>query len=64
VPLAELPDRIAELPTDRPIAVHCQGGGRSAIAASLLRANGVTEVANVTGGFGDWVKSGLPVDRD
>jgi hydroxyacylglutathione hydrolase len=64
VPLAELPDRIAELPTDRPIAVHCQGGGRSAIAASLLRAKGVSEVANVTGGFGDWVKSGLPVDRD
>jgi hydroxyacylglutathione hydrolase len=64
VPLAELPDRIAEVPADRPIAVHCQGGGRSAIAASLLRANGVTQVANVTGGFGAWVQSGLPVARD
>jgi hydroxyacylglutathione hydrolase len=64
VPLAELPDRIAEVPADRPIAVHCQGGGRSAIAASLLRANGVTQVANVTGGFGAWAQSGLPVARD
>jgi len=64
VPLAELSDRIAEVPADRPIAVHCQGGGRSAIAASLLRANGVPHVANVTGGFGAWVQSGLPVARD
>jgi hydroxyacylglutathione hydrolase len=64
VPLAELPDRIAELPTDRPIAVHCQGGGRSAIATSLLRAHGVSQVSNVTGGFGAWVQAGLPVAKD
>lgn len=64
VPLAELPDRIAEVPTDRPIAVHCQGGGRSAIAASLLRAHGVSQVSNVTGGFGAWVQAGLPVAKD
>jgi len=64
VPLAELPDRINEIPKDCKIAVHCQGGGRSAIAASLLRAHGITEVANVTGGFGAWVKADLPVARD
>ncbi len=64
VPLAELPDRLGEVPTDRAVAVHCQSGSRSAIAASLLRARGVTRVANVTGGFSAWVQAGLPVERD
>ncbi|HEV8198229.1 MAG TPA: MBL fold metallo-hydrolase [Gemmatimonadales bacterium] len=61
IPLSELPDRVAELPPERPIAVHCQGGGRSAIAASLLLARGFPSVANVTGGFGQWTAAGLPV---
>jgi hydroxyacylglutathione hydrolase len=38
IPLGHLAERINELPTDRPVVVHCQGGGRSSIAASLLRA--------------------------
>ena len=62
IPLAELQDRLQEIPDGQPIAVHCQGGGRSAIASSLLRAAGHTEVGNVTGGFGEWVKSGQPVE--
>jgi hydroxyacylglutathione hydrolase len=63
IPLAELPDRIAELPKDQPVAVHCQGGGRSAIAASLLRARGWHSVSNVSGGFGAWMQAGLPIER-
>ena len=63
IPLAELHDRLAEIPANQPLAVHCQGGGRSAIAASVLRAAGHQEVSNVTGGFGDWVKSGLPIEN-
>ena len=62
IALAELPERLAEIPVDQPVAVHCQGGGRSAIAASVLRASGRTDVSNVTGGFGEWAKSGLPVE--
>ena len=61
IPLTELPDRLQELPAGRPIVVHCQAGGRSAIAASLLRASGVSQVANVTGGFEAWTAAGLPV---
>ncbi len=61
IPLAELPDRLNELTTDRPIVVHCQGGSRSAIAASLLLARG-RNVANLTGGFGAWVREGRPVE--
>jgi hydroxyacylglutathione hydrolase len=63
IPLAELPDRIAEVPTDVPVVVHCQGGGRSAIAASLLKKRGVENVSNLTGGFGEWTKRKLPVEK-
>jgi hydroxyacylglutathione hydrolase len=63
IPLAELPARLAELPAGRPVAVHCQGGSRSAIAASLLQARGRRDVMNVPEGFGGWVLAGLPVER-
>ncbi|REA60103.1 MBL fold metallo-hydrolase [Dyadobacter luteus] len=36
IPLAELKSRIGEIPLDKPIAVHCAGGYRSAIGSSLL----------------------------
>ncbi len=62
IPLAELPDRIGEIPNNQPVEVHCEGGGRSAIAASYLRARGI-EAQNVSGGFGAWVMAGLPVER-
>jgi hydroxyacylglutathione hydrolase len=61
VPVGYLVERLRELPRDRPIVVHCQGGGRSAIAASVLQAEGVTNVMNLTGGFAGWQGAGLPV---
>ena len=63
IPLPELPDRLGEVPADRPVAVHCQSGSRSAIAASLLLAGGKRGVANVDGGFGAWMREGLAVER-
>jgi len=53
IPLQVLGASLAELPRDREIVVHCAGGYRSAIAASLLAANGFT-VADLVGGFGAW----------
>ena len=38
IPLPELPDRTDEIPTDRPVVVHCAGGYRSAAAASIVDA--------------------------
>lgn len=60
IPLAELASRVEELrdESDRPIAVHCQGGSRSAVAASVLLAAGFTEVANVEGGYAAWARAG------
>ena len=63
IPLGYLLDRIAEVPAGRPVVLHCQGGTRSLIAASLLEARGITDVINLTGGFGAWERSGLPVER-
>jgi hydroxyacylglutathione hydrolase len=44
--------------------VHCQGGSRSAVAASVLRAAGFTDVSNVAGGFGAWLAAGFEPARD
>ena len=51
IPLGHLAERINEVPADKPIVVHCQMGGRSAIAASLLQKLGRKDVTNLTGGF-------------
>jgi hydroxyacylglutathione hydrolase len=65
IPLSELPARAAELAAaGNPVAVHCKGGGRSSIAASILRAAGVTSVANVSEGFDGWKRAGLPVKKE
>lgn len=37
IPLFELKDRINEIPTDKPIVVHCAAGYRSAAAASIIK---------------------------
>ncbi|MEU1285038.1 rhodanese-like domain-containing protein [Kitasatospora sp. NPDC005856] len=54
LPLAELPTRHGELPTDRPVVLHCAGGSRSSIAASLLRRHGHPQTYDLIGGYGAW----------
>ncbi|GAA0514284.1 MBL fold metallo-hydrolase [Deinococcus depolymerans] len=46
---------LATLPRDREIVVHCQGGARSAAAASLLRARGF-HVNELAGGYEAYVR--------
>ena len=60
IPAREIADRIGELPEARPLVVHCQGGTRSAVAASLLDAHGVRDVMDMPGGFAEWEREGLP----
>ena len=38
IPLPELRERISEIPTDKPIVVHCAAGYRSAAASSIIAA--------------------------
>ena len=63
MPVGYLVDHLAEIPRGMPVAVHCQSGARGAIAASLLRARGFTNVANLAGGFVAWQAAGQPVSR-
>jgi hydroxyacylglutathione hydrolase len=63
IPLPDLEARLDEVPADREVILQCQGGGRSAIAASLLKARGRDRVANLAGGYTAWVGAGLPVVR-
>jgi len=60
--LGRLPDNLTEVESNRPIVVQCQTGGRSAIAASIMQAAGF-EVINMTGGFGAWVNTELPMEQ-
>jgi hydroxyacylglutathione hydrolase len=64
IPAGEIADRMDELPRGRPLVVHCQGGTRSAIAASLLDARGVGGILDLPGGFTEWEREGLPVERE
>ncbi|WP_030690951.1 rhodanese-like domain-containing protein [Streptomyces globisporus] len=57
IPLSELPARSGELPADRPLVLHCAGGHRSSIAASLLRHRGFTDVSDILGGYAAWALS-------
>jgi hydroxyacylglutathione hydrolase len=51
LPLAQMRDNFGQVPTDKPIVVHCAGGWRSSVAASLLRANGFQHVSDLLGGY-------------
>ena len=59
IPLGYLTRRLAEVPRDRPVVVHCQAGSRSAIAASVLRSRGIAGVINLTKGYQEWEARGL-----
>jgi hydroxyacylglutathione hydrolase len=59
--LGELPQRLDELPRDRPLVVQCSTGARSAIAASILQRDGFDPVINLKGGLDAWTAAGLPV---
>jgi glyoxylase-like metal-dependent hydrolase (beta-lactamase superfamily II)/rhodanese-related sulfurtransferase len=64
LPLSQLRDRLDELPSNRALVVHCAGGYRSAIAASVLRREGLTRVADLVGGLGAWESAQLALCAD
>lgn len=60
IPLTHLDERSGEIPAGRPVAVHCEGGYRSAIAASLLQKLGRRDVHDMVGGYKAWLAAKLP----
>jgi phage shock protein E len=55
IPLAELGQRLGEIPKDKPVVLYCQSGARSASAARALKKAGYADVTNA-GGLGDMPK--------
>lgn len=62
IPMNDVPQRLAEVPTDRQVFVICQSGGRSRGVVDYLRQQGV-EAFNVSAGTGGWADRGWPLDR-
>jgi rhodanese-related sulfurtransferase len=45
IPVQELPQRVKEVgPPGTKVVVYCLAGGRSAMAAQILRAHGITDI--------------------
>jgi adenylyltransferase/sulfurtransferase len=54
IPKGEVPDRLAELPTDAHYVVICRSGKRSGDVAALLTQHGYARAQNLTGGMLRW----------
>lgn len=53
IPLNEISQRLSEFPKDKHFVVHCAGGYRSMIAASILKQRGFDNFVDVIGGFNE-----------
>ena len=60
-PLSLLNDHLSEFPSDGIFYVHCAGGYRSVIAASILKSRGIHNFIDIAGGYGALKKSGAEV---
>jgi hydroxyacylglutathione hydrolase len=58
-PLDFLNDYLAEFPKDGKFYIHCAGGYRSVIAASILKSRGIHNMIDIKGGFGAIKNQGL-----
>jgi hydroxyacylglutathione hydrolase len=61
--VGHLKERVNELPKDKPIAVLCNVGRRSSLAASILLKSGYRDLYNVLGSMTAWRNAGYPVTR-
>ncbi len=60
IPMAQISSRQTELDAEKPIAVLCHSGGRSAKVADFLARQGFSRVVNIAGGIDAWA---LEVDN-
>jgi glyoxylase-like metal-dependent hydrolase (beta-lactamase superfamily II)/rhodanese-related sulfurtransferase len=62
LPLDDINERFNEFPKDTPFYLHCAGGYRSMIAASILKGRGYHDIIDVAGGFGAIKQTDLPTE--
>lgn len=51
IPVDDIRERLAEIPTDRPVVLYCGVGLRGYLASNILRQNGFKDVRNLVGGI-------------
>ncbi len=56
IPMRQVPQRVTELPRDKPLVVMCHHGGRSRQVTGWLRQNGYTQASNLAGGIHAWAE--------
>jgi len=61
--LGELPERLAEVPKDKHIAVYCDSGFKAKSATSLLIKNGYKNVSSTLGSMSAWKNAGCPIEE-
>ncbi len=59
IPLPYLRERVAEVPRERAVTLHCLSGYRSSVAMSILEQEGFTKVTELVGGIAAWEASRL-----
>ena len=57
IPMNEVLSRVNELDKEKPVAIICRSGVRSAIIAETLSLYPFTEIANIEGGINEWSKT-------
>ncbi|GAB5400692.1 MAG: MBL fold metallo-hydrolase [Aureisphaera sp.] len=60
-PLDFLNDHLSEFPEKETFYVHCAGGYRSVIAASILKSRGIHNLVDIAGGFKDIKETNIPL---
>ncbi|MEZ4857283.1 MAG: MBL fold metallo-hydrolase [Flavobacteriaceae bacterium] len=59
-PLDFLNDHLSEFPKNEPFYIHCAGGYRSVIAASILKSRGIHNLIDIAGGYKDIKETSIP----
>jgi rhodanese-related sulfurtransferase len=60
IPLNEINNHLAEFPKEKPFILHCAGGYRSMLAASILKMRGWDNFVDIIGGFTEIKETNLP----
>jgi rhodanese-related sulfurtransferase len=60
LPLDFINDEMSDFPKDQPFVIHCAGGYRSMIAASILKSRGIDNFIEVAGGYNAIAKTNVP----
>ena len=59
-PLDFLNNHLSEFPKQETFYVHCAGGYRSVIAASILKSRGIHNIIDIAGGYKDIKETDIP----